>query len=113
MSFGGQSIIFPTVTGTGVFDESGMEIVTSTDVTVTGCRHRPLKADETPEFLTDVATQIWKSTCPPESAAMSAKASGVLKESGVTYRIIGGPQMFRDMSGAPFKVTILSKIESA
>ena len=109
--FGEQTITFPTRTGTGTFNELGEEITTVSEVSVPGCRHRPLSAEETPVSLTDVGTQIWKSTCPPVDAAVTAKTAGTLRVGGVVYEIVGGAQPFTDMSGVMFKVTILSKIQ--
>jgi hypothetical protein len=111
MSFGSQTVSFVTATGNGVFDEYGIEGTTDVDVPVTGCRHRPLRADEVPISLGEVATQIWKTTAPPEAAAIAAKSSGTLKEGGRTFFIVGGAQPFEDFSD-PFKCTILSKIQT-
>lgn len=110
MSFGSQAVTFTTLVGTGVYDADGTEVTTPTPVTVPGCRHRPLKAEEMPVWLTNLATQVWKTTAPPEAAAVAAKSTGRLTVDGVTYEIIGGAQPFEDFS-SPFKVTILSKID--
>ena len=110
MSFGDQSVTFVTVTGTGVFNDYGEEVVTTTETVVAGCRHRPLSAAEATEAFGNVATQIWKSSCPPVAAAIAAKASGTLKEGGRTFHVLAGAQPFTDMAGDPFKVTILSEI---
>lgn len=110
MSFGSQTVYFVTVTGTGVFDARGFEVTTPTDVPVEGCRHRPLSAQEASEVFGDVAKQVWKTTAPPEAAAAAAKSTGVLKEGGRTFHIIGGAQPFEDYND-PFKVTILSEIQ--
>lgn len=110
MSFGSQTVTFTTLVGTGVYDADGIEATTPTPVAVKGCRHRPLKAEETPVWLTNLATQIWKTTAPPEAAAVAAKSTGRLTVDGVTYEIIGGAQPFEDFT-SPFKVTILSKID--
>lgn len=111
MSFGSQTVSFVTEVGTGVIDEYGYETKTPTDVPVIGCRHRPLSAQEATEILGKVATQVWKTTAPPDAAAIAAKSTGVLKEGGRTFSIIGGAQPFQDMTD-PFKVTILSEIQS-
>jgi hypothetical protein len=110
-TYGEQTIIFPTLAGTGTYSELGEEITTESQVSVPGCRHRPLSAQETPVSLTDVGTQIWKSTCPPVDAAVTAQTRGTLLVDGVVYEIVGGAQPFTDMSGVMFKVTILSKIQ--
>lgn len=111
MTFGSQTVTFITLTGTGVYDADGIETMTEVPVPVSGCRHRPLRAEETPQWLTNLATQIWKTTAPPEAAAIAAKSTGRLSVAGVTYEILGGAQPFEDFSG-PFKVTILSKVEN-
>jgi hypothetical protein len=112
MTFGAKTVIFVSRTGTGVFDEAGQEVMTTTEVPVTGCRHRPLNATETPEWLSDIATIIWKTTAPPQAAAIAATSTGQLKVDGVTYQIVGGAQPFDDFTASTFKVTILSKIEA-
>lgn len=111
MTFGSQTVTFETLVGTAVYDANGLEATTSVSVPVTGCRHRPLKAEETPEWLTNLATQIWKTTAPAEAAAVAAKSTGLLTVDAVTYRIVGGAMPFEDFAD-PFKVTILSKIEN-
>lgn len=109
MSFGSQTVAFVTLAGTGVYDEFGNEGTTESEVEVTGCRHRPLTAQEATEALGNVATQVWKTTAPPEAAATAAKSTGTLKEGGRTFHIFGGAQPFEDFTD-PFKCTILSEI---
>lgn len=111
MSFGSQTVSFTTVTGTGEFDEFGYETTTEVDVAVTGCRHRPLSAKEATEAFGNVATQVWKTTAPPEAAAIAAKSTGTLKEGDQTFHILGGAQPFEDFQD-PFKCTILSEIQT-
>lgn len=109
MKLGSQTVAFVTVTGTGVFDDNGFETTTKVDVPVEGCHHRPLSAAEAAEVLGGVGRQVWKTTVPPEAAAIAAKSTGTLKEGGRTFHIIGGAQPFEDFSD-PFKCTILSEI---
>lgn len=109
--FGSQTVTFVTVTGTGVFNDYGEEGTTSADVDVTGCRHRPLSAAEATEAFGNVGRQVWKTTAPPEAAAVAALSTGTLKEGGRTFAILGGAQPFEDYSD-PFKVTILSEIQT-
>lgn len=111
MSFGGQTVTFVTVTSTGTPDALGQKTEVHTSVPVTGCRHRPLSATETPEYLTDIGTQVWKTTAPPVPVAVAAKTTGLLIEGGVTYEIVGGAKPFTDANGQPYKVTILSIIQ--
>ena len=110
MSFGSQTVAFVTLVGTGVFDEYNVEGMTEADVPVAGCRHRPLSAAEAGQLLGEVATQVWKTTAPPEAAAIAAKSTGTLKVDGRTFHILGGTQPFEDFND-PFKVTILSEIQ--
>lgn len=108
MTFGDRTVTFVTVTETGEPNSLGIRPKQRTEVPVTGCRHRPLSVEETPEAMTNVATQIWKTTAPPEAAAIAAASTGELKVDGVTYVIIGDAKPFEDMAN-PFKVTILSR----
>lgn len=110
MSFGSQMVTFITLTNTGDPGRLGTKTQTRTRVDVTGCRHRPLKPSETPEWLTNISTEPWKTTAPPEAAAIAAKSTGELEVDGVTYRIIGGARPFEDFAD-PFKVTIYSQIQ--
>mgnify|MGYP000856001380 FL=1 len=109
MSFGSQTLTFVTLVGTGTYDDYGAEITTETEVPVEGCRHRPLSAAEATEAFGQTARQVWKSTCPPEAAAIAAKSTGRIKVDGQTFHIIGGATPFEDMA-APFKVTIMSEL---
>jgi hypothetical protein len=109
MSFGNQVVTFVTLTGTGECDDFGVEQVEEVEVSVDGCRHRPLSAAEASGAFGNLARQVWKTTAPPEAAAIAAKSTGTLKEGGKSFAIIGGAQAFQDMSD-PFKVTIFSEI---
>lgn len=108
MSFGGQTVTFKTITESGDPDELGVRDRVVTPVDVTGCRHRPLKSDETPEQLTNTGEQIWKTTAPPEAAALAARSTGILTVDGIDYRIQGGAMPYTDFSGRVVKVTIFS-----
>jgi hypothetical protein len=111
VTFGNQTVSFVTLTGTGVYDDYGNETTTSAEVAVAGCHHRPMSAAEAAEVGGNVATQVWMTTAPPEAAAVAAKSTGTLKEGERTFHILGGAQLFRDLSD-PFKCTILSEIQS-
>ena len=113
MSFGGQTVTFVTFTLDGVADNLGIKAEQSTEVEVTGCRFRPLTAAETADTEFDVATEIWKCTAPPTSTVLAADSTGYLRCDGDTYAIVGGPQLFPDMNGQPFKVTILAQKHNA
>ncbi len=109
MSFGSQTLWFVSLVGTGTFDDFGFEITTEAEVPVEGCRHRPLSAAEAAEAFGNVARQVWKSTCPPEAAAVAAKSTGRINVGGQVFHIIGGATAYEDFSD-PFKVTIMSEL---
>lgn len=109
MTFGSQTVTFISLVGTGTYDDFGFEITTEAEVEVEGCRHRPLSAKEAAEAFGNVATQVWKTTAPPEAAAIAAASTGKLTEGGRTFHILGGAQPFEDFADE-FKVTILSEI---
>jgi hypothetical protein len=109
---------FVTLSASGVRDAMGMQAQTPSPVNIGNCRHRPLRAEETPEYLTDVATQVWKTTAPPAALAAAAKSktSGYMLEiipggPNVKYEIVGGPEPYKDFEGILFKVTIYSRIQ--
>lgn len=117
MTFGSQTVGFVVLTDTGDPGRLGMTAQTRTVVPVHGCRHRPLDASEAAQLETDVATTIWKTTAPPEAAAIAAKSTGELIYDGTDspadvkanrLQIIGGSKPFEDFTD-PFKVTILAK----
>lgn len=117
MSFGNQTVSFIVITESGTPDRFGMKTKVRTPTVVTGCRHRPLDAKEMAELETDVATQVWKTTAPPEAAAIAAASTGELLYDGTAsptdvaanrLHIIGGAKPFTDFAN-PFKVTILSQ----
>lgn len=107
--FGGQTITFVAYSDTGSLGALGTYAQAETLTAVTGCRHRPLSASETAEYDIDVATVVWKSTCPPDAAVLAAKSDDEIRVDGVGYKIIAGPRHHVDMGGSPFKVTILSQ----
>lgn len=109
MSFGSRTLTFVSLVGTGTYDDYGIEITTETEVPVYGCRHRPLSAAEAAEAFGNVARQVWKSTCPPEAAAVAAKSTGRIKFGGQVFHIIGGATPFEDFTD-PFKCTIMSEL---
>ena len=105
--FGKQTVTFVTV-ALGDRGYLGVREETRTETPVTGCRFRPLSAEEA-EGMTDVSTGIWKGTIPPVAAAVNAKPSGEVKVDGVTYQIDGPVQPKRNMDGSLHHVTILCK----
>lgn len=109
MTFGGQTVTVVTFTLSDEEDNLGVRAETTSDVDVPGCRFRPLSFAETAQTEFDVSTQIWKCTAPPVAAILAADEKGYLRCDGATYSIVAGPQLFTDMSGQPFKVTILAQ----
>ncbi|APE16166.1 hypothetical protein BOH72_14020 [Mycobacterium sp. WY10] len=107
--FGGQTVAFVAYEDSGTPGALGTYTQAETATDVPGCRHRPLPFSETPEGDIDVATQMWKTTAPPDPAVLNAKPNGVLRVHGVEYRIIGGPRVFTNLQGQPSKVTVVSQ----
>lgn len=91
MTFGGQTVGFVTVTDTGDPGYLGVKQQNKTVETLSGCHFRPLSATETPEAETDVTTDMWKLTAPPESAALAAKSTGQLVFDGTTTPSLPDP----------------------
>ncbi|MEE3066572.1 MAG: hypothetical protein VYA67_21965 [Actinomycetota bacterium] len=112
MTFGSQTVTFLPPNYTGTRNSLGIKTQgVPNGVPVEGCRHRPLTAAECDDDLTEVSEQVWKTTAPPHAAAIAAKNTGLLECDGVVYELIGDAKTFPDMSGEPFKVTILSSVK--
>ncbi|QRZ05894.1 hypothetical protein [Mycolicibacterium austroafricanum] len=109
MSFGGQTVTFVTVTESGEPGFGGIREKVRTETAVTGCRFRPLRAEETPDYLTNIATGVWKCTAPAVETVLAAEPDGEVKVSGVTYQIVGPVRPKPDMGGATHHVTILCR----
>lgn len=120
MSFGDTTVTFVARTATGSAGRLGTKAKNPLSVDAPGCRHRPLRASEKPEWLTNVSTQVWKTTVPigeyapvvVDTIMAAAKANSVIRVDGVEYQIVGGGQPFDDMS-ALFKLTVLSQVQEA
>lgn len=104
-TFGGQTVTFVTITpGTeGRFERDK----TPTPVDVPGCRFRPLGTSEM-VAETDLATEVWKCTAPPVAAVLAATAASELIYGDKTYHVTG-VEPFTDLSGRPFKVTVIAE----
>lgn len=109
MTLGGQTVTFVTITESGEPGYLGLKTKTRTETPVTGCRFRPLSVEETPDYLTNVSTGIWKCTAPPAEAALNALSGGELKVAGATYQITGPVMAKPDMDGSVHHVTVLCK----
>lgn len=89
-------------------DRHGNPATLRAETAVPGCRFRPLPATETRGGDgTEAVRDQWKATCPPHPAVVGAKSKDEVMVDGVTLQIVGGPRVFDDMAGAPFKVTVV------
>ena len=121
MTFGGQTVAFVTVTRGDTPGYLGLAVESRTAVTVSGCRFRPMPSTEQPEGATDVASEMWKCTAPPEAAALAAQSTGELIYDGTTtptipdaadstvFRIFGPAVPKYDRDGQIHHVTIMAK----
>lgn len=116
MPFGGQTVSFVNRTETGIPDELGNYPLAETTTNAPGCRHRPLSFSETAEYQFDIATQPYKTTIPVgeysptlRNLVLAIKPNDVIRVDGVEFQIIGGIRHHPDMSGAPFKATLISQ----
>lgn len=107
MNFGGQTVTFVSVVEDPTTrDRYNAPQKVRTETAVTGCRFRPLSAQEKIE-LGDIIGDPWKCTAPPVPAVLNAKSSDEVKVGGVTYQIIGGVRIFPAVGGSSFKCTII------
>lgn len=117
MDFGSQTVGFGAVT-LGEKDPNGVRPKTRTQVNVTGCRFRPLRADEITGPV-EVATQSWKCTAPPAAAVLAAASIDELVYDGTAdpqrgdndknvYQIDGGILPFTDETESVYKVTVIA-----
>jgi hypothetical protein len=117
IAFGKDVVTFLSENQTGARGSLGTKEMAETRTDVKGCHHRPFRASgrgsgpvraEYPEVGTGVATEWWQSTCPPDPAALAAKANDFIEVNGERYKIVGESRPFNDGT-KPFKVTILSE----
>lgn len=107
-AFGGDVLTFVTVTeDLDNRDRLNKPAEIRTETSVPGCRFRPLSATEAAKDGAQVVRDQWKATCPPLPAVLAAKSRGEIKVDGVTLQIVGGPRVFDDLAGRPFKVTVI------
>lgn len=112
MNMGGQLVIFVTVTeNLAVRDEFNKPALVRTEVSVPGCRFRPLKASEKIDLGLNTLKDPWKCTAPPVAAVMAMTSIDEVKWDGITYQVVGGARVFPGPGGAPFKVTIIAQRE--
>lgn len=81
-SFGGQTVGFVAVVETGQPGWGGLKAKARTVTPQSGCHFRPASSTETPDTQTDVTTEVWKLTAPPEAAVLAVKANGELVYDG-------------------------------
>lgn len=84
MSFGGQTVAFVTVTETGQIGWGGLKSKDRAVTALSGCHFRPASSTED-DGQTDVTTEVWKLTAPPEAVDLSVKASGELVYDGTDH----------------------------
>lgn len=106
--FGRQTLTFVTVTeDLNNRDRLNKPAEIRTETDVPGCRFRPLPASETARDGAQVVKDAWRATCPPVAAVVGAKSRDEIKVDGVTLQIVGGPRVFVDGAGRPFKVSVI------
>lgn len=117
MTAGNQTLTFVGFVNTGAPGRHGTIPQSERKVDVPFCRHRPLSSKESAEFDLNTATKAWKTTVilspldeAQTAAVLGLDADGELRDAkGVVFKVIAGPEVFPDMDGQPFKVTILSE----
>jgi hypothetical protein len=115
-ALGNDTVTFVTLTRTGTPDAMGEILPTISRVDVLNCRHRALPATtptqrEQAEDITDVATQVWQTHCPPVTAALTAGVTDRIIVNGITYQIAGGVVRVTGADGAIEFVKFLSKVQ--
>lgn len=114
MDFGDQTVGFVAVT-LGTPDGNGVRPKTRVQVNVSGCRFRPLRADEN----NGISTKLWKCTAPPNAEVLAADYTDELVYDGTTdpqrgdnddnvWDVDGGALPFADETADPFKVTVFA-----
>lgn len=123
-SFGGQVVAFVTVASTGAVGWGGLKEKTKGATAVSGCRFRPFTTMEADQ-QTDVATEVWKLTAPPEAGVLAAASTGEILYDGTgspddldldspeaqaaTWQIDGQVQPKYDLDGTVHHVTVMCK----
>lgn len=107
MNMGGQTLIFVTVTeNLAVRDEFNKPALVRTEVSVPGCRFRPLKASEKIDLGLNTFKDPWKCTAPPVAAVMAMTSIDEVECDGVTYQVVGEDRTYPNMDGRPYKSTL-------
>jgi hypothetical protein len=121
VSFGGQSVGFVSVSQSGEPGFLGQRAEVRSLTVVSGCRFRPASTSEV-DRESDVASEVWKLTAPPEVAVLAADSTGELVYDGTSSPSlpddVNDPSVFRidgpilskfDMDGSVEHVTVLAK----
>lgn len=107
MNMGGQLVVFVTVTeNLAVRDKYNKPTLVRTEVSVPGCRFRPLKASEKIDLGLNTLKDPWKCTAPPVAAVMAMTSIDEVKCDGITYQVVGGDRTYPGMNGRPYKATL-------
>jgi hypothetical protein len=121
MTLGGQTVAFVTVSRSGDPGYLGLVDESRSAAQVSGGRFRQLTAAEQVEAGTDVASEVWKYTGPPDAHALAVKSTGELIYDGTdnpqlpaepdstTFSIYGPIAPKYNMDGSVHHVTILAK----
>lgn len=111
-SFGNTTVTFLKVAeNTAVRDRYGQPEQDTTSTDVPGCLFRPANFKEVSPIDTQQVLQRWKCTAPPVAAVLAATATDSVVVNGITYQISGGAEVYDDLSGNPFKVTIYCDLQ--
>jgi hypothetical protein len=111
MQLGDQTVTFVAITY-GPPDENGIPEEIRTETPVAGCLFRPLRSDEKAGVF-EIATEVWKATCPPVTAALTASVNGELKHDGITYQTVAGAQPYRGLDGVVDHVVVMCRRQVA
>jgi hypothetical protein len=107
VKFGRTTVTIVTLTeDTSNRDRYQNPAIVRTETPVRGCRFRPLNPREDNRDLGDRVTEVHRITAPPHEAILAMTARDEIKVNGTTFRLVGLPRVFDDMSG-PFKATIV------
>lgn len=107
MNFGNDTVVLTNYTA-GTKDPFGVADLVPHSTTERGGRFRPLSATEV-KALTDANVEMWKWTALPSPQVLAATTTSQITYGTKSFEIEGGIQVFTDVSGRPFKVTVLCK----